>query len=515
MFPDLWYLDNGGHFSTAVLPASSALPASSSGATASEEACDADCDPPPPLERHRLLEPGFRLNSKAFMLTFNSRSFVVETWPVFRSWVLDKRRELGARRWSACVEEPGHAQPGTHSHPATVYHLHAYLWWTDGVGLRRRNTDDLVFDAVRPRVDVCTCQAAKGRTLRVAAAQGLWYVAVDKCGTVASSTNFAAWRDYVPKACWARSLWDANKLSNDMYAAFSLRLRSGHSDRKRDFAELEADERRQAVRDHVAAELVHLHEVGVFQPLRAFPEVDGFLKCFDDRALCRRPILAVVGGTNLGKSILAADVLKRVGAALRLPDFLEVTVEDDSFLDLTDLNISRYAGVLLDGVGDALVLKRNREVLQGRPKLSKAARSPTMRFSSLYTLCRRAVVATFDLSAANLDLLESDHWLSNSKNVVLLKLTTPAWVSTPAAPAAPAAPPPSPRDTMATWSADGVSSFARARDLVGPAAVLFASGVNGGDLLDLDEAALVTDVRLTPFAAQKLVRARDAYLAGR
>ena len=44
------------------------------------------------------------------------------------------------------------------------------FWWTDGIGLRRRNTDDLVFDSVRPRVDVCTCQAAKGRPLRLARA---------------------------------------------------------------------------------------------------------------------------------------------------------------------------------------------------------------------------------------------------------------------------------------------------------------------------------------------------------
>ena len=49
------------------------------------------------------------------------------------------------------------------------------LWWTDGVGFQRKNTDDLVFDGVRPRVDVCTCQATKGRPLRLAAAQGLWY----------------------------------------------------------------------------------------------------------------------------------------------------------------------------------------------------------------------------------------------------------------------------------------------------------------------------------------------------
>ena len=97
-------------------------------------------------------------------------------------------------------------------------------------------------------------------------------------------------------------------------------------------------------------------------------------------------------------------MLRRVGAVLGLTDYLEVTVKDDSFLDFADLDVQRHAGVLLDGMGDALVLKQNREVLQGRPKMCKASRSPTMRFSTPYTLCKRAVVVTFDLSAANLHL---------------------------------------------------------------------------------------------------------------
>ena len=37
----------------------------------------------------------------------------------------------------------------------------------------------------------------------------------------------------------------------------------------------------------------------------------------------------------------------------------------------------RHHSKVLDGVGDALFLKRNRESLQGRPKLVKGARSAT------------------------------------------------------------------------------------------------------------------------------------------
>ncbi len=508
------YLDNGGVFSTAVLPPVSAAPPADASATARPGDSHIDPDTAPPLLRHRLLEPGFRLKSKAFMLTFNSKAFTEATWPLFLSWVGRKCRELGARRWAACLERSENSQqrsgPGIVA-DAPVYHTHVYFWWTDGEGLQRRNTDDLVFDGVKPRVDVCTCQAPRGRTLKVAAAQGLWYVAVKKQGTVSAETNYVAWRDYVPRAEWLRSLWEGHKLSDEMYAEYSQQFRAGHADRKRDLAELEADGKRQAARRHVEQELADLHAAGVFKPARAFPETTAFVDSFQG-ARPRRPLLAIVGGTNLGKSLLATDVLNRVGAVLGLADFLEVTVEDDGFLDLTDFDVRRHAGVLLDGVGDALVLKRSREVLQGRPKVCKSGRSPTMRFSTLYTLCRRAVVATFDLSAANLHLFDSDHWLSDPKNVTVLRLTAPAW-ETGAPPVLAAAP--SPAELMKTWHVDNVVAFAHARDLAGPATALFRNAVNGADLLVLDFDTLVSEVRLTPFAARKVLNARDAFLAGK
>ncbi len=506
------YVGNGGVFSVPVLTAPTASPAD-----AAEDRTDVpggDAGGTFPVARHRVLDEGFRLESKAFMLTYNSRTFTTETSSLFLKWVKERRRALGARRWAACLEESLHAAPvpaaAGGSAPA-VYHGHAYLWWTDGQGLRRRNTDDLVFQGVRPRVDVCTCKAASGRTLKFAATQGLWYMAVFKAGTVESATNYVALRDYVPKAEWYRHLWESHKLSNAMYQTYSEQLRAGHADRKRDLTELDADEQRLAVVEHVAKEQARLAKASALLPMRQFDEVDKFVKVFEDDTLYRRPFLVLVGGTNTGKSVLGADVLRKVGAVLGLSEFLEVTVEDDSFLDLTDLDIRRHAGVLLDGVGDVKTLKPNRGVMQGRPKVCKAGRSPTMRYSSLYTLCRRAVVVTFDLAASNLHLLDTDHWLSDPRNVLQLKLASRAFVD----PGVAVAPPPSPSEAMRSWSVHDVVSFAHARDLAGPAAILFASGVNGADLLSATERMLVQDVRLTPFGARKILGARDAFLQGK
>ena len=46
----------------------------------------------------------------------------------------------------------------------------------------------------------------------------------------------------------------------------------------------------------------------------------------------------------------------------------------------------KHAGVLFDGVGDLLLLRENRESLQGRPKVTKGARSATNIYAYAYTM---------------------------------------------------------------------------------------------------------------------------------
>ena len=162
---------------------------------------------------------------------------------------------------------------------------------------------------------------------------------------------------------------------------------------------------------------------------KSFPDVERFVALFDPAvARHRRPMLAIIGATNLGKSMLAGDVLMKIATKLGLQSFLEVTVEDDGHLDLSSFDITFHAGVLLDGVGDALFLHSNRESLQGRAKENFGGKTTTMMYSYPYTLCRRAVVATFDLSADNLDFFTQHHWLSDKRNVIVLNLQELSWI---------------------------------------------------------------------------------------
>jgi len=454
------------------------------------------------LMQHTVLKPGYILRSKAFMVTFNSRSFSLQTWGELLPWAQERARTLAAKAWAVCLEEtdPKHEKPGPQ-----VYHAHAYFYWTDGQGLFRRNLEDLRFQEVYPRIDKCSVR--QDVTPHTAACHGLWYVYVMKLGTCNSASNFLPWQHYNPRGGWLQKLWEAKKLSHDQFLQLSQQFRTGHSQRKRDVEDLRREEEGEAVAEVMKAELAGLHEQAPLAPVKPFPEVEHYLSFFSGAPHWRRPFLVVVGATNFGKSLLAADVLRRVGELLHLPDYLEVTVEEDATLDLSGFSSAKHAGVLLDGVADVLTLKKHREALQGRPKLTKGGRSQTMMYAYDYSLCRRAVVATCDLAAENLHLLKQDHWLSNPQNVVTLWLEEPAWVGAPRLPAEAAS------QRMGRWTVAEVASFLRMRDLAGPAKVLAESGVNGNDLLGLRLEVLTAELRLSTFAARKVVLARDAFQA--
>ena len=352
-------------------------------------------------------------------------------------------------------------------------------------------------------------------------------MSVKKKGTYRTATNFLPWRQYTPKSGWLEDLWAAHKLTDRQFRKLSRHFGSGHATRRRDALDVLRDAREESVQAHVQRELVLLRGKGKIREAKTFSLVDSFVQLFAGDAMFRRPILAIVGGTNLGKSMLAADVLRKVARVLGLPTqetqegedeenvlwepFLEVTVEDSTEVDLSEFDLTMQAGVLFDGVGDVAFLQKNREVLQGRPKICKGGKSGTMIYSYAFSLSRRAVIATFDLSAANLRLLRTHHWISDPRNVLQLHLDSAAWDTADDGSLGPAV---SSREKMASWSVDELADFLIAEDMKGPATTLQNAAVNGADFLEWTEpATLQEDLKLLPFVARKLLKCRDAFLA--
>ena len=136
-----------------------------------------------------------------------------------------------------------------------------------------------------------------------------------------------------------------------------------------------------------------------------------------------------------------------------------------------------------------------------------------MMYSYPFTLCRRGVVVTMDFSAKNLHMFQTDHWLSNPMNCLVLRLTEPAWKippqTTTTLPLQPSA-----QERIAACTASDLRGLLEMQDMSGPASQLFSQSVNGSDLLALTEKELVEEVRVTPFVAKKLLKAWEMLLAG-
>ena len=66
---------------------------------------------------------------------------------------------------------------------------------------------------------------------------------------------------------------------------------------------------------------------------------------------------------------------------------------------------------------------------------------------------------------------------------------------------------------MRSWDVDGVVDFFKANDAAGLAKIMLDNSVDGADLLSFAAAAsLQEDLRVTPFAARKILKVRDGYL---
>ena len=139
------------------------------------------------------------------------------------------------------------------------------------------------------------------------------------------------------------------------------------------------------------------------------------------------------------------------------------------------------------------------------PKVCWGGKSSTMMYAYPFTLVHRAVVVTFDLSARNLHLLRSDHWLSDPRNVALLWLEAPAYGPDLPPPRAPAA-------QMRAWYVSDAASFFEPKDARALGQKLEASSATGADLLRLSVLSLQRTLSFNAFVAEKVCKLRDMFL---
>ena len=95
--------------------------------------------------------------------------------------------------------------------------------------------------------------------------------------------------------------------------------------------------------------------------MKTFPVVSEFNALFDRAPRHRRPILVIVGGSSLGRSLLATQIMKEIGNNMGIPGYDEVTVEGSNVIDLSNFDHRHHCGVILDGAGAShLLFDRNK-----------------------------------------------------------------------------------------------------------------------------------------------------------
>ena len=382
-----------------------------------------------------------RVQASAVELTYNGSEDFLSTdpcvlealWARFLVFVKSLVQEKRVQYWTAKMEQSlNAAQPRVH--------LHLYLSMPKGKKLDVV-LPTLAFENNRPHIETNT---AHGKAYLPAMRQGHFYNWAWKHGSLHRAANYTpraqgeatsdTQGDYTILGAWLDNLRSAQKIDDDLFLKYACQIRKGFAARLRDVQAAQRYEKEAAIRDAVATAQAQL--APMVRDRCDFDEIDEFKRMVLGTAF-RRPMLAIIGASGLGKSMLGAAVLREFG-----PEFLELTVEDNEHLDMSDFDYARHSGLLLDGVGDVLFLKKNREALQGRAKACKGGMSATMLYSYPFTLVNKPVIATFDLSAKNLQLFDNDHWLSQRWNVIPLFLKHPAFQSSSVKRGAPSSPAP-------------------------------------------------------------------------
>ena len=300
------------------------------GKLAAEVTPPPDLDSPAVVPRHRVLKPEFVLHSRAFMVTYNDKLLQPAMWGRFREFVRSLKDKTGARAWAANFEQSLHAADST----APQYHCHGYFIWTDGVGIWRRSLEEFEFASIRPRVDVCEVRGVKPTAPHSAACHGLWYVSTRKTGTLFVDTNYAAGPWYKASPRWLQGLLQDGKVTVERFVELSAaNFPDGHAARKRDVDEMVRDRKYFAVTALVKRELKELEETDALREidLALFPDLAAYVESFRG-AKRRRRLVLFLGPSGVGKSLLAGQLLKKVGDILGLDDFEEITIEEDGYM---------------------------------------------------------------------------------------------------------------------------------------------------------------------------------------
>ena len=368
----------------------------------------------------------FRIQSAAVLLTYQGVADL-DQWARFLSFVSTSVLPLRVKLWTATLET---CRDGK-------YHAHLMLQFRSAVD---RTTQAFFFEGLRPnaRPNDLLGEAWATKRWQASVDRGHFYVWADKIGTVRDSSgkpcvegNYApAWSDsvcrYRVQGDWPQKLWQAYKLTDETYESYLHLCRDSAPARAKNLEVCRAWRKKRELEKKVEQRVKRIRaNPELYQSFAEVPEVKPWLQEFEKDAL-RYPLLLVHGPSRVGKTEWACSLFKKP---------LKVLLGDKDFFPdgLRKLDRDCHDALVLDDLRDLKFVRDNQEAFQGKyDALVEFGSSATGMYSYSLDLYRFPVVLTINNDTKNLQLLETDDFLSKRENVYLLSFTGRPGVSPPA-----------------------------------------------------------------------------------
>ena len=214
---------------------------------------------------------------------------------------------------------------------------------------------------------------------------------------------------------WCESLWRQRKLSHGKYEEYLFLTRDGVVSRKRNLDAVKEKERQAIEKDERAAAT---HRVKTaFAPFDPVPEACARLELFAHEC-DRYPILIVVGPsrsrkTEWAKSLFLKPLQLDVGTLDHFPD------------GMREFDRKVHDGIILDDLRDFNFLVHHQEKIQGKvDRVVAFAETPSGGYAYRRWLWRVPIVVTANFTTKSPELLDTDDFLSNPENRVVVRRHT-------------------------------------------------------------------------------------------
>ena len=358
----------------------------------------------------------YRVNAQVVLLTYQGVAGLGQ-WHRFVAWARGSLKKFGVQRWGATLEAC--ETDGLHTH--LVFQFKAKV---------DKTAKSFAFEGITPNVRTGDYlgEGLNCKRHQLSVNRGLFYVFADKVGTQREADGRPCWEGnhvpvwvaarkeqsrYTVVGKWCENLWKARKLDHSTYEEYLYLSRDGVQSRKRNLDEVRGwEERREEKKEREA--VTKKVRATLFKPFEEVPAAVAFLSLFDQE-LDRYPFLVVLAPSRAGKTEWAKSLFKDplvlgVGQLEHFPD------------GMRRFSRKLHDGNVLDDLRDFFFCVRHQEKLQGKVDTeTEFAATPSGQYAFSKWLWRVPVVVTANYTTANRDLLETNDFLGNSDNRVVVE----------------------------------------------------------------------------------------------